>query len=335
MKLADKHDAADKLADDIKVLQTGLLNSSKHIKPTLRKRLNKVIKLRNRYTTEIARTESCRALCDKIRATLPREIRDMIYEYIFDVHDVALDLPMEREYSSTLDFEYPDRLASNLPPPRDCECPACTEFFDALDGKTLRPSDRYSGFLYFLRDDECFDAEVQGEMAETYYRITTFTLHHHRTIPKVIEKEEWVFGHELQTSIRKLEIFLGGDYLLPLVPPHTPFSDTVGPSLEKLGELNKNCQITFHITSWPFTDDSWHHIGWETVRLTREELAGAIDVLFGAFKRLRDSGAKIRVFPGAEVVGHGEVEFFEGMELDVEKWINKVEGLRTIFSVRS
>jgi hypothetical protein len=37
MKLADKHDAADKLAVEIKVLQTGLLNSSKHIKPTLRK----------------------------------------------------------------------------------------------------------------------------------------------------------------------------------------------------------------------------------------------------------------------------------------------------------
>jgi hypothetical protein len=83
--------------------------------------------------------------------------------------------------------------------------------------------------------------------------------------------------------------------------------------------------------------------------LTRAELAGAIDVLFDALKRLRDSGAKIRVLPGAEVVGHGGLEIFEGMELDVEKWINKVEkwinkvekwinkveGLRTIFSVRS
>jgi hypothetical protein len=74
MNLADKHDAVVNLTAKAKDLRFRLLHGSTHTKPAFRKRIQAAMKLRARYQTEIARTESCRALCDKIQATLPREL---------------------------------------------------------------------------------------------------------------------------------------------------------------------------------------------------------------------------------------------------------------------
>jgi hypothetical protein len=128
MNLADKHEAVVNLTTKAKDLQSRLLHGSTHTKPAFRKRIQAAMKLRARYENEIARTESCRALCDKIQAILPREIRDMIYEYVFEAQNVAFDHPVASvlaSVSATMDLEYPDRVTLGSLP-SDCDCPACT-----------------------------------------------------------------------------------------------------------------------------------------------------------------------------------------------------------------
>jgi hypothetical protein len=75
MELAEKHDAAGKLAIEIKDLQTRLLHSSKHTKPASCKWLATASNRFRRYQTEIARRlKSCvrRMFCR-------REVEEKVY----------------------------------------------------------------------------------------------------------------------------------------------------------------------------------------------------------------------------------------------------------------
>jgi hypothetical protein len=73
----------------------------------------------------------------------------------------------------------------------------------------LTTRDRHFGFLYFLRDEEHFGAEVHAEMAAMYCRVTIFTLHHDISISNLCETAAWVFDVVPREVVRKLDILLG------------------------------------------------------------------------------------------------------------------------------
>jgi hypothetical protein len=121
----------------------------------------------------------------------------------------------------------------------------------------LTTRDRHFGFLYFLRDEEHFGAEVHAEMAATYYRVTTFTLHHHTSLSKLCEEAAWVFDLAPREVGRKLDLLLGAEYVRSTAQtsmPKRPFGDVFEANLEGLGGFAKNSQITIRITAWPSAD---------------------------------------------------------------------------------
>ena len=171
-------------------------------------------------------------------------------------------------------------------------------------------------------------------MIDTYYRVTTFTLHQHRTIFTLGgDKETWLFDRDPHEAMRKLDVLVGQDYLSYLLrdaaPDDVPVSaHALWSNIEELRNFSKNCHIAIYITAWPRYDRSFPSLVFGMYRITYQALGEALDTLFGAFKGLRADGWKVSVLPGSGAVGQAEVAAFRGMDLEAENWIDKVRELR-------
>jgi hypothetical protein len=100
----------------------------------------------NSWNTEIAleayAKASCRVLCNKVYATFPREIRDMIFRHTLPGHAITVPAPV---------------------------------YYDDRDGE------RNSTLQGHLIDDEFVGKHVAKEIGEAYYRYSTFLFHHSYT----------------------------------------------------------------------------------------------------------------------------------------------------------
>ncbi|KAJ4349513.1 uncharacterized protein N0V89_008129 [Didymosphaeria variabile] len=228
---------------------------------------------------EPERELACRQLCGKIVATLPREVRDMIYAQVLDNEGYDKDIHMSRASNKG----YLGPLTSSDPkfPPQVCKM-------------------GMRGTEWYLFERRCVGSTFLLELTETFYRTWKFifTDDHVYLLPTflgypVLPEPS---GGDLcpMGLVQKLDLKLGET---------TDGWQTVLKGLHTLIELkcaatiNIELRVVFRLGDSPDTPG----------RLSK--LVDEFDALFPAIRAMKESGHKVRVYFASNFI-------YGGMRLD-------------------
>jgi hypothetical protein len=158
---------------------------------------------------------SCHALCEQMQHYFPRELRDMIFQYLLPSSDVLI------EASDFTPFEAPDSSRSQL----------------SKSSHLLRPG--------------MSDAQTRQELFEAWYKYSTFQFSSPDLIPRFLHKDLWGLDLPVRKLVRRLVI----DIWPPDTLSNTRFSRVVDDPalLACLLSIRTGARIEFPIDTGRYT----------------------------------------------------------------------------------
>ncbi|KAF2825124.1 hypothetical protein CC86DRAFT_39279 [Ophiobolus disseminans] len=124
--------------------------------------------LNNRITAFAA--PECLAICDRIQQNLPRELRDMVYQYLLSQSDVFIEQ---------------------------------TDFLPLHSPRSSRP--QLVDSLHVLQPEFC-DASTRRELFEAWYKFTTFQFATNTVVLEFLSKDLWDLDLPVRQLVRNVEI---------------------------------------------------------------------------------------------------------------------------------
>jgi hypothetical protein len=186
-----------------------------------------------------------------VQTTLPRELRDMVYEFVLDDSYVAVDQSRDRY--------------DNEPSP--CTCLAYYDVRPAKQDSTVAATSPPDGtyqmkpFICWVRvplvlqpvhiiDKTYVGPVFVDKLADQCYK-RVFTLHDPASIESFVERNE-------VDLISAVDILLGKDFFLPTYDRSSDGSrcdryaiEAIIKGLEHLSDLKTTCRITIRMLVWP------------------------------------------------------------------------------------
>jgi hypothetical protein len=270
---------------------------------------------------------SCRSICNMVQTKLPRELRDMVYEYIQELDNVSVDCALWSY--GPLDTH---RFFGSAHGDHRCRCSACDKF---NDGDTIRSLTSRSmwGIAPHVTNQDYVGAVFRDELMERWYKTKPFTIHNPASIESFTKRCMRGLTIKPAELVNTVEVLITDHTLFPAPipdPDFPPFStghlyhdpnlpvvyptDDIIKGIAHLSTLKTTCRITIRIPVWP--------------RLLTRDLEAFMEALykiFGAVIKLKSSGHNIGVVPSLSDDG---MKVFRNIEIKdatgVDDWVIKV-----------
>jgi len=161
----------------------------------------------------------CRALCDVIQQLLPRELRDMIYQYLLSQSDILIE---------RTDFLPSTSLESSRPQLFDSPC---------------------------LLDPRFCNEYMRRELFEAWYKFSTFQFTRNSLVNTFLSKDLWGLDLPVYQLVRNLEIDIWPRGCM--LDTDLEYGRAEIALLACLATIRKGAKITFPIETRPHTE-IWH-----------------------------------------------------------------------------
>jgi hypothetical protein len=162
----------------------------------------------------------CLALCERMQAKLPRELRDQVYGHLLhgskvDIGDIHGKLDIDEDDSSAPDFVHVPEQAA---------------------------------YARLFKED-CADSRTRFEFAYSWYRSTTFRFQRDAPFRNFLHEDYWGFGYDVRSLVQTVELV---DLLVPIYERKSNIARRPGNMLQLLSCLRSDARIEL---SFPILTD--------------------------------------------------------------------------------
>jgi hypothetical protein len=216
----------EELHDRVAQLHSAFLSSTGHARRARLKQLTNTTKqlLRRKKNLETTKgmvdayaKASCRSICNMVQTKLPRELCDMVYDFVLDNSHVAVDQSRDRD--------------SNEPSP--CTCLVCYDVRPAKQDSTVAATPSPPDGTYQIKPFICrvrvplvlqplhvMDKNYIGhvlvnKLADQCYKKKVFTIHDPASIESFVERNE-------DDLINAIDMLIGKDVFFPTYDKKLP-----------------------------------------------------------------------------------------------------------------
>jgi hypothetical protein len=204
---------------------------------------------------KVASKLQTRLLCDEMQATLPYELRTMIYAEL---------LGPDTHYDHSTTSHYLTNIGD------------ADNFHEILEHHP------------HVRDPAYLGPETYEELAETWYKLALFRLSKFSNVEDLFSRDIWGLGLDLRKYLRNVQVTIRPSNSNPETYPPGPKDVLMAKSLEALTQLEKGCRITvaFDFRPWARFDPTP-----DEARLWFKEVA----VIFPTLERLMVKEMRIKI----------------------------------------
>jgi hypothetical protein len=253
---------------------------------------------------------SCLDVCNMVLTKLPRELRDMVYEFIFDKSHIAVDHTISSPIcncmagdESSLHGE-DSKYVAMFP-----ECKGVRIFDRAYLSAQMKVMSKLHPL--HIMNKNYVGAAFLSELAGTCHKKKVFTIHNPASVAT------FVGGSEVDL-IKAVDVVISDNIHYPVIyqGPNIYPTEAIVQAIGHLSNLNTTCRITIRMLVFPPDPVGAYDDPNESLRR-----------IFRAVMQLRSSGHDIGVVPGAKDDG---MEVFRKKEFrtrnDESDWILEVTG---------